>query len=110
MANAAAILHLSDLHLGRNFDDIGMSATDVQRTARSYWSRGGLVMQAHDPFIVASLRTNIRMAARRLGLPEDTFDLMVVTGDISTTADSEERFQFARSFFTDSFRHVNIKI
>lgn len=110
MPNAAAILHLSDLHLGRDFEDIGMKATDVQRTARSYWRRGGLVMQAHDPFIIASLRTNIRMAARRLGLAEDKFDLMVVTGDISTTADSEERFRFARSFLTSSFTYNSIDI
>ncbi len=45
------------------------------------------------------------MAARQLGLPDDTFDLMVVTGDISTTADSEERFQFARKFLTSSLQH-----
>lgn len=110
MPNAAGILHLSDLHLGRDFDDIGMKATDVQRTARSYWSRGGLIMQAHDPFIIASLHSNVRMAARRLGLAEDAFDLMVVTGDISTTADSEERFKFARSFLTSSFKYENIDI
>ena len=108
--HTAAILHLSDLHLGKSFNDIGMNATDVQRTVRSLWARGGLVMQAHDPFIVASLYTNIKMAARQLGLGNDAFDVMVVTGDISTSADSEERFEFARKFLTNSFKHENMDV
>jgi DNA repair exonuclease SbcCD nuclease subunit len=105
-----SILHLSDLHLGKSFSDVGVDASEVHRAAHSYWTRGGLVTQAHDPFILACLRTNVKMAARQLGLLDDTFDLMVVTGDISTAADSEQRFQFARTFLTSSFKYENSEV
>lgn len=96
--NVTAILHLSDLHLGNNFEDVGSFEGGISRTLKSLWKQGGLKMQAHDPLIVATLHTSMKAAARELGLPNDKFDFLVVTGDISTTADTVERFQFAKNF------------
>lgn len=93
----AAFLHLSDLHLGRDVDDIGGKHKSSPRSIVRY---GGLTMQAHHPFIVWALRTNVRSAARFVGAESDSFDLSFVTGDISTDANSDERFDFARVFLT----------
>ena len=97
----ATVLHLSDLHLGANFDDKG----GVHKSWKSSLFRvGGLTMQAHDPYIFTSLSTAVRSAARFLNTPEDVFDLVFVTGDISTNADSEERFQFAEAYLTGTVK------
>lgn len=95
----ATILHLSDLHLGKTPDDTGGKS---KSSARSLIKYGGLTMQSHDPYIFATLKTNIRAAARRIGAPNDVFDFVVVTGDISTHSDPAERFKFAKQFLTAS--------
>src|SRR5262245_39705157 len=94
----ATLLHLSDLHLGEDIDDAGeKDAATIRSTLRG----GGYVMQSHDMFILAGLRTEIELAARHMGSEDGTFDVHVVTGDISTEADSDARFAFARRFLTD---------
>lgn len=97
----ATFLHLSDLHLGRTFDDAGDS-TKVSgpstQAVMSYIKEGGFRLQTHDSIICSTLPTEIKSAARYLLAPEDLFDINIITGDISTRADSEERFEFARDF------------
>lgn len=104
----ASILHLSDLHLGENAGDRGstdkasgiswasLKAVVKSRVGNSQTS----VMQSHDSFVFAGLQHELRMAARSAGSPDDRFDFHVVTGDISTDADTPERFRFARDFIT----------
>ena len=58
-------------------------------------------MQAHDPYIFTTLHSELRTAARYLHAPSERFDLVFVTGDISTNAGSEERFHFAMKYLTD---------
>lgn len=92
-----AILHLSDLHLGERFEDVG---SREKGTFGSVIRKRRLEMQAHDPYILACLHTELRAAARRLGAPDDRFDFCVLTGDISTNANSGARFEFARQYLT----------
>lgn len=91
----STILHLSDLHLGKDFTDAG---TADKATVKSVLKNKRLVMQGHDKFVLASLSSEIRIAARKVGA--EHFDFHVVTGDISTSANSKERFEFARRFLT----------
>jgi predicted phosphodiesterase len=95
---AATILHLSDLHLGASLDDTGSSEYG---TVGSAFKGGSPIMQSHDSFIVAALRTEVQLAARAMGSEHDDFDFTVVTGDISTSADGDARFEFARTFLVD---------
>lgn len=97
--SCAAIAHISDLHLGEHPLDIGRAD---KSTAKSFWKRRRLEMQAHDPFILAALRNELTLAARFVGSPSDAFDFHVISGDISTNATNEGRFAFARAFLTDS--------
>ena len=95
----ATILHISDLHLGGSLDDTGRSGRGT------FWSafRGGSpVMQSHNPFILAILHDAILSASRALN-SGDEFDFTVVTGDISTRANSDDRFAFARKFLLQRF-------
>lgn len=94
---SATILHLSDLHLGKNFQDIGGKH---KSSVSSLWKRGGLTMQAHDPYILPTLSMGLRSAARFINGRDDQFDLYLLTGDISANSDSIERFQFAARYLT----------
>lgn len=101
----AAILHLSDLHLGKDFYDAGtrdradgINTSSVKSVLRH---KGRQLMQTHDGYIIPSLHLDIRRAARRLGAPDGAFDFCVVTGDISTDSSPEQRFTFARKFLTE---------
>jgi 3',5'-cyclic AMP phosphodiesterase CpdA len=67
-------------------------------------------MQAHDPYVVAALESEIRMAARGVGLVDDRFDFYVVTGDISTNANAAPRFSFARQFLTGTLLVDNFPV
>jgi len=95
----ATILHISDLHLGESLDDTGRSGYGTLRSA--FWG-GAPIMQSHNPFILAILPHAILSASRALE-SGDEFDFTVVTGDISTTADSNARFAFARKFLLQRF-------
>ena len=95
----ATILHLSDLHLGANVDDTGRADYG---TLTSALKAGAPIMQSHDNFILAALPTELQLAARAVGSHDD-FDFNVVTGDISTEADDDERFAFARQFLLGRF-------
>lgn len=104
---SATILHLSDLHLGQSFNDSGLADKAGGISAKgliSAYKHRGLMMQSHNGYIVAGLHTEIRLAARSVGSPEDSFDFHVITGDISTNANSEERFAFARKFLTEKVK------
>jgi 3',5'-cyclic AMP phosphodiesterase CpdA len=97
------ILHLSDLHLGEDFADVGskskadgLGAGAIESFRKNY----GIVMQTHDSWIIPCLENEILLAARYLGAPEDTFDFNVITGDISTDVNPPERFKFAREYLT----------
>ena len=97
----STILHLSDLHLGEDFADVGshLKAEGLGiGTVNSFRNNYGLVMQTHDSWIIPGLQTEIVLAARYIGAPKDTFDFNVVTGDISTDANPPERFKFARDY------------
>ena len=92
---ASTILHLSDLHFGSDADDTGESE---KASVRGLLKRRRLEMQAHDPYILACLPTEIRQIARSLGAENDRFDFYVITGDISTNARSKNVFDL----------HINI--
>ncbi|HEX7957278.1 MAG TPA: metallophosphoesterase, partial [Pyrinomonadaceae bacterium] len=103
----AAILHLSDLHLGKDFEDVGtrdradgINASSMKSVLRN---RGRQLMQSHDGYILPSLHLDVKSAARRLCAPAEEFDFCVVTGDISTDSSPEHRFAFARKFLTERF-------
>ena len=99
----STILHLSDLHLGEDFADVGsqIKADGVgMGTLQSFRKNYGFVMQTHDSWIIPGLQTEIALAARYLGAPKDTFDFNVITGDISTDVNPPERFKFARDYLT----------
>ena len=85
----ATILHLSDLHLGEDLEDIGRSEYG---TVGSALKGGSPIMQSHDSFILAALHTELQLAARTMGSEHDDFNFTVVTGDISTDADGNARF------------------
>jgi 3',5'-cyclic AMP phosphodiesterase CpdA len=97
MQPLASIAHLSDLHLGERLDDHG--APDKANLS-SFLRKRRLEMQCHDPYILVALRTALRESARRRELPDDAFDFIAVTGDISTNATSQQRFLFARDYLT----------
>jgi 3',5'-cyclic AMP phosphodiesterase CpdA len=106
----ASILHLSDLHFGSDFYDIGnknrSDGMNLQSGLAAIKNRGRLVMQSHDDYILTSLPTDIQKAAGFIGAHERKFDFHIVTGDISTTATSAERFSFAREFLV---QRVSVK-
>ena len=91
----ATILHLSDLHLGKDTTDTGDSS---RGTLISMLKQGGLKMQAHDPFILPSLSLNLRTAASRVHPSLRACDLNIVTGDISTNTSLQSRFDFAKEY------------
>lgn len=94
--DAASVLHLSDLHLGEAPDDEGRQS---RGSLRGWFATKSLEMQSHDPYILSTLHTNVRVAARSCGL-QDEFDFCMVTGDISTNATNRKRFDFARQYLT----------
>jgi 3',5'-cyclic AMP phosphodiesterase CpdA len=102
-----SILHLSDLHLGADFADVGGKRRGF---VRAMLDQKASVMQAHDDFLLLLLPLEIsristinharfRKAWPSHGIPE-FFDRIVVSGDISTDGTSDERFAFAHSFLT----------
>lgn len=94
----AAILHLSDLHFGKNLDDAGEPG---KASIKGLIKSKRLEMQAHDPIIVTVMPSEIKLAARSLGVASDSFDFYVITGDVATNGSSDERFDFAHKFLTD---------
>ncbi len=98
----ASMLHLSDLHLGNDFYDVGnknkSDGINLQSGMAVIKNRGRFVMQSHDGYILTSLPSDIQKAASYIAAPQKRFDFHVVTGDISTNAMSDERFSFARKF------------
>ena len=99
----AAFLQLSDLHLGEDAADTG-AADRGKLTLGAIKKYGGLKMQAHDPYIFAMLPSSVRSAARFLGAANDRFDYCFVTGDLSTSASSDRRFEFARKYLCDEVK------
>ncbi len=100
-----SILHLSDLHLGKSFADVGSdSKADglSKETINSFRENYGFVMQTHDSYIIPCLENEILMAARYIGAREDKFDFHVVSGDITAHPSPVDRFQFARDYLIDS--------
>lgn len=95
-ADRATLLHLSDLHLGENLDDAGSPQKALVRSALKLTPRA----QSHDLYILTTLPNAIRQAARIIGARDDRFDIHVLTGDLSTAANSAARFEFARRFIT----------
>jgi 3',5'-cyclic AMP phosphodiesterase CpdA len=102
-----SILHLSDLHLGADFADVG----GKNRTfVKSLLDRKAYSMQAHDDFLLLLLPMEIsRIAAVNRARflkawpgqkAPDPFDRIIVSGDISTDVTSEARFAFAHAFLT----------
>lgn len=102
-----SILHLSDLHLGANFADVGGKKRGF---LRALLKEKSFVQQAHDDLLLLLLpleinRIGIRNRSRVQNAWQGTdatpsFDRIVVTGDISTDATSTERFRFAHSFLS----------
>ncbi len=102
----ARLLHLSDLHLGHDFADAGGDdRTGLINIAETKAFR----MQAHDPLILMMLPLAVETAgensrracalAHSLGVKSlPLFDQVLVTGDISTDATDEARFQFALTY------------
>src|SRR2546426_10592301 len=93
----ATVAHLSDLHLGKDFYDWG---GPPKSAIKSLVTRGGLSMQAHDQFVLTVLPSALRLAARYVNAPEDSFDFHAITGDISTNADTANRFAFAAHYLS----------
>jgi len=101
----ATVIHLSDLHLGKDFKDVGTTKKASFLSHAKYTIKhGGISMQAHEPNIVLMLPLEIRSAERYMNAREDEFDLCFVTGDISTTAGSKQRFKFAERYLTSKVR------
>jgi 3',5'-cyclic AMP phosphodiesterase CpdA len=102
-----SILHLSDTHLGSSFQDSGGKSREFLRAVQHDKQ---YVMQAHDSNLLLLLPLELSRIARMNqitfakawpGQPAPNFfDRVVVSGDISTDATNEERFQFAHSFIT----------
>jgi 3',5'-cyclic AMP phosphodiesterase CpdA len=102
-----SILHLSDLHLGANFGDVGGKKRGF---FKGVMDKKAYLMQAHDDFLLLLLPLEIRRIGvvnrtrRRSAWPNheapEPFDRIVVSGDISTDATDEARFAFAHSFLT----------
>ena len=106
-AITAAVLHLSDLHLGKDPDDYGSrwkSSGLNWRSVVNFFVNRGTVLQCHDSYIFNGLGTEIYRVARTLGVPGDAFEFHVATGDISTDVDPAERFDFARRYLTGRVR------
>jgi len=101
------ILHLSDLHLGADFSDVGGKNRSFLKGVAN---QKAYLMQAHDDFLLMLLRMEINRIAAvnrarfREGWPEgdisNGFDRIVVSGDISTDVTDDARFVFAHSFLT----------
>lgn len=110
-----SILHLSDLHLGRNFQDAGGPHREPLAAALNVKA---YQMQAHDEFLMLLLplevsrianlnRKRFKDAHREAEAPR-FFDRVVVSGDISTDATDEERFRFAHSFLTSKLQTTGL--
>lgn len=97
ISTVATILHLSDLHLGKNFSDSGKEG---KASVIGLLRKKGLKMQSHDPVILNGLYTEIRAAARSVGAIDDSYDFYVITGDIVTNGSHPARFEFAEKFIT----------
>jgi len=100
-----SILHLSDLHLGNDFYDVGTTdksdGINLKSVKAVIRNKGRFVMQSHDDYILTSLPIEIQRAAGYIGSSNRKFDFHVITGDISTNAMSDQRFSFARSFLIE---------
>lgn len=105
-----SILHLSDLHLGADFADVGGKNRSFMK---SVLDRKAYSMQAHDDFLLLLLPMEITRIgavnrARFLtAWPERepvTFNRVVVSGDISTDVTSDNRFAFAHQFITSKMK------
>lgn len=104
----ACFLHLSDLHLGRSFADVGGKDRNV---TRAYVDGGRLRMQSHDSMMLIGLASELMLLRAKvqqrfavawgstLSRP-DAFDRVIVSGDISTEATDESRFTFAFEYLT----------
>jgi len=102
-----SILHLSDMHLGAHFEDIGGKSRKFLRALRK---DKAYVMQAHDPNLLLLLPLELSKIARQNRAqfakawpdqsPPSFFDRVIVSGDISTDATDDERFVFAHAFLT----------
>ncbi len=102
LRDTATILHLSDLHLGENFDDPGRTDKATLQQPLKIFKKGAAEGRSHDPYILCALPIEVRIAARQIGARDGQFDFHVITGDISDTANSEERFVFARQFLLET--------
>jgi 3',5'-cyclic AMP phosphodiesterase CpdA len=102
-----SILHLSDLHLGADFADVGGRKRGF---LKGVMDKKAYVMQAHDDLLLLLLPLEVKRIGAlnrircRKAWPEheapEPFDRIVVSGDISTDATDEARFVFAHSFLT----------
>jgi 3',5'-cyclic AMP phosphodiesterase CpdA len=102
-----SILHLSDLHLGADFADVGGKKRGF---IKAVLDQKAYLMQAHDDFLLLLLPLEINRIAEvnrarfRKAWPESKvsagFDRIVVSGDISTDVTDDARFVFAHSFIT----------
>ena len=100
----ATILHLSDLHLGKDFADEGSTWKSSGLSLRSFLNiivNRGAVMQCHDSYIFTGLDKEVSLAAQAVGSPGNEFDFYVATGDISTDVKPASRFDFASRYLTD---------
>ena len=101
-----SILHLSDTHLGARFEDAGgpkRGFVTALKDDKAY------VMQAHDRNLLLLLPLELsrvaeinRVQFKKAGIqdPPNFFDRVIVSGDISTDATNEARFEFAHKFLT----------
>lgn len=105
-----SILHLSDLHLGASFADVGGKN---RRFLKSALRRKAYSMQAHDDFLLLLLPMEIARigAINRARFQKAwsdqkpvSFDKVVISGDISTDVTDEARFAFAHGFITSKSR------
>lgn len=106
-----SVLHLSDLHLGRDFEDAGGSSREAIAAALD---SKAFRMQAHDdllllllPFELSRIANQNQKRFREAGREDDApkfFDRVIVSGDISTDATDEERFKLAHAFLTSKLR------
>ena len=102
-----SVLHLSDLHLGTDFADVGGKHRSFRK---ALMNQKAYVLQAHDDFLLLLLPFEIKRIAIvnrarfQKAWPDqespETFDRVIVSGDISTDVTNEERFRFAYSFLT----------
>jgi predicted phosphodiesterase len=102
-----SVLHLSDLHLGANFADVGGKQRGFLKAVTG---QKAYVLQAHDHLLllvlpleiyrIATINRARRGKARADDKLSQGFDRIVVSGDISTDATDGDRFVFAHKFLT----------